>query len=255
KKANIGVAMGKSGTDVAKEAADMVLKDDNYASIFEAVKVGRIVFENIRKVIYFLLGSDGGIPIVIVSSLLLNLPLPFLATQVLWINLVSNGLQDVALAYEPGEKDISKKPPRNPNEGIINFSIFKRIMIVALVIGTGTLFMYWYKLSQGSSLIFARSTALNTLVFFQFFHVFNSRSFEKSIFKIHPFSNPFLLMSLTLALLAQISVLTFSPLHFVFRTTQLDYITWIQTILVALTIIIVVELDKLFFNINNRTNS
>ena len=116
KKADIGVAMGKTGTDVAREAADMVLKDDNFASIFEAVKVGRVIFDNIRKVTYFLLSSSAGIAGAIIGALMMGLELPFLATQVLWINLVTNGLQDVALAYEPGEQDIHLRPPRNPQK-------------------------------------------------------------------------------------------------------------------------------------------
>ncbi len=252
KKASIGVAMGKAGTDVAKEASDMVLKDDNYASIFEAVKVGRIVFENIRKVIYFLLGSDGGIPIVIISCLLIGLPLPFLATQVLWINLVSNGMQDVALAYEPAEKHITKRRPLNNHEGIINFALFNRIILGAIVIGAGTLFLYWYKLNQGYDLTYARTTALNTLVFFQFFHVFNSRSFEKSIFEMNPFSNPLLLISLTLAVLAQISILIFPPFQYIFHTTAQDALTWTQSVLLASTIIIFVESDKLFVRLRKK---
>ncbi len=252
KKASIGVAMGKAGTDVAKEASDMVLKDDNFASIFEAVKVGRIVFENIRKVIYFLLGSDGGIPIVIISCLLLGLPLPFLATQVLWINLVSNGMQDIALAYEPGEKHITKRRPLNNHEGIINFALFNRIILGAIVIGAGTLFLYQYKLSHGYDLTYARTTALNTLVFFQFFHVFNSRSFEKSIFEMNPFSNPLLSISLTVAVLAQISILIFPPFQYIFHTTTQDALTWTQSILLASTIIIFVEADKLFVRLKQN---
>jgi Ca2+-transporting ATPase len=114
KRANIGVAMGKVGTDVAKEAADMVLKDDNFASIFEAVKVGRVIYDNIRKVIFFLLATAAGIPLAILLCMFLGLSLPFIATQVLWVNLVTNGLQDMALAYEPEETDIAHRIPRNP---------------------------------------------------------------------------------------------------------------------------------------------
>ena len=246
KKANIGVSMGKGGTDVAKEASDMILKDDNYASIFEAVKVGRIIFDNIQKVVFFLLGTAVGEALIIISSLFIGLPLPFLATQILWINLVTNGLQDVALAYEPGEEDIAKRPPRDPKERIISSFILKRLIIVGVVVTIGTLFLFWYKLSQGHTLTYARTTAFNTIVFYQFFHTLNSRSFEKSVFKMSPFANPFLYVSLILSLIAQISVLTFAPLQYIFDTTELDAETWIQTIFMSLTIIVAMEIDKLF---------
>ncbi|EKE03853.1 MAG: hypothetical protein ACD_20C00137G0008 [uncultured bacterium] len=246
KKANIGVAMGKIGTDVAKEASDMVLKDDNFASIFEAVKVGRIIFDNIRKVTFFLVPTGIGIALAVIFSLIFNLPLPFLATQVLWVNLVTNGLQDVALAYEPGEKDIEKQPPRNPKENIINKLLFNRIIVIALVIAAGTLLLYWYELQRDVSLTYARTTALNTIVFFQFFQVWNSRSFRKSVFRMNPFTNSFLFVSLTIAVLAQIAVITFKPLQFVFHTTELSLTTWIITILVASIVVLVVEIDKFY---------
>jgi len=236
--------MAGIGTDVAKEAADMVLKDDNFESIFEAVKVGRNIYENIRKVTYFLLSSNAGIALTIILALVLGLPLPFLATQVLWVNLATNGLQDIALSYEPAEKDIEKKPPRSPDKGIISPYLFKRIIIISIIIVIGTLGLFWYELERGKTLTYARTTAMNTIVFFQFFQAWNSRSLEKSIFAINPFSNPFLFISLGIALLAQISVLTHTPLQFIFHTTNLEPITWVQNVLVASTIVIVVEIDK-----------
>lgn len=261
KKASIGVAMGETGTDVAKEASEMILKDDNYKTIYEAVKVGRIIFDNIQKVIYFLLGTGAGFALIIIFSLLLGFPLPLLATQILWVNLVTNGLQDLALAYEPGEKDITLRPPRNPNEKILNKFILIRLIIVGVVMTIGTLLLFWYKLKSGSSIEYARSTALNTIVFFQFFHVLNSRSFDKSIFQMNPFSNSFLFISLLLALIAQIAVLSHPFLQHIFHTTQLTPYTWLQTILTGATIVIAVEIDKLIRTKNkvritakNKTN-
>jgi len=245
KKSNIGIAMGKVGTDVAKEASEMVLKDDNFATIFEAVKIGRVIFDNIRKVITFLLASSIGIPLTIIASIILTLPLPFLATQVLWVNLVTNGFQDISLAYEPGEKDIDKRKPRDPKENVINKPILKRVVLTGTIYTVGILTMFWYVLNQGASIEYARTTALNTIVFFQFFNVWNSRSFNKSIFQVNPFSNKPLLAAVTVSIFAQIAVLTFEPLHIAFQTTKLDAATWLQTILVAFSIIIVVEIDKL----------
>jgi len=255
KKGNIGVAMGKMGTDVAREASDMVLKDDNFASIFEAVKVGRVIFDNIQKVSFFLLSSGTGIAFTIIAALLLDLPLPFLATQVLWVNLVTNGLQDVALAYEPGESDIHKRAPRNPKENILNKYILIRMVIVGIVFLIGTLSLFMYELKIGHTIEYARSTAFNTIVFFQFFHVWNSRSMDKSIFSIPFLSNPFLLISIFLSLIAQISVLTFEPLRLVFHTAKIDMKSWILTILVSMSIIIVIEIDKAIRKNNKRTSS
>ncbi|MFA5098584.1 MAG: HAD-IC family P-type ATPase, partial [Candidatus Margulisiibacteriota bacterium] len=130
KKSNIGVSMGGIGTDVAREASDMTLKDDNFATIFEATKVAKVIFDNIRKVIFFLLGPSIGEASIIILCLFLGLPLPFLATQILWVNLVTNGLQDIALVYEPGEPDIARRRPRNPKEPVVNAFILRRLILV-----------------------------------------------------------------------------------------------------------------------------
>jgi len=244
RKGNIGVAMGQAGTDVAREASDIILKDDNFATIFEAVKVGRVIYDNIQKVIFFLLGTGFGFAVVIILALLLGMPLPFLATQVLWTNLVTNGLQDVALAYEPEEKGITKRPPRDPGEKIINLFLLKRLILVGIVLALGTLFIFWYKLHQGMPLAYARTAAFNTAVFTQFFHVLNARSFDTSVFKMNAFSNPFLLISLFLALIAQVAVIVIGPLQYIFSTTQLDAVTWIQTVATGAMIIVAVEIDK-----------
>jgi Ca2+-transporting ATPase len=252
KKGNIGVAMGRAGTDVAREAADMILKDDNFASIFEAVKVGRIIFDNIRKVTYFLLSSSTGIAFSIIAALLLGLPLPYLATQVLWINLVTNGMQDIALAYEPAEEEIGQRPPRSPDENIVNGEIFARMMIAGVVLMIGTLALFWYELRSGASLRYAQTTAFNTIVFFQFFQVWNSRSLHRSILNVHFFSNPFLLVSLLLSVLAQIAVLTWAPFHYIFNTVRLSPATWLQSLAVSFTIVIAVEIDKAILRKRNR---
>jgi Ca2+-transporting ATPase len=244
KKSDIGVSMGKAGTDVAREASEMVLKDDNFASIFEAVKVGRVIFDNIQKVSFFLLSSGAGIALAIIGALLLGWPLPFLATQVLWINLVTNGLQDISLAYEPGEEDVHRRPPRSPRENIITGRVFARMMLVGIVLMAGTLALFYHQLQAGASIVHARTVAFNTIVLFQFFHAWNARSLDRSIFRIPFFSNPLLLASLVLSIAAQVAVLTFDPLQAVFMTTQLDAADWLLTALVAASVIVVVELDK-----------
>lgn len=246
KKADIGISMGKTGTDVAKEASDMILKDDNFATIFEAVKVGRIIYDNIQKVVYFLLSSTIGMSAVIISSLLLNLPLPFLATQILWVNLVTNGLQDVALAFEPGEKNIEFRQPRNKDESILNWLVIRRLILIGITYSLVTLTIFEYEYTHRKDLVYARTTAMNIIVFLQFFNVYNSRSLIKSVFKTNPFSNSFLLISIIVALIAQVSVINLPALQYVFHTVSLDLTTWSQTILAGIIIILVVEIDKLF---------
>lgn len=160
KAAHIGVAMGKGGTDAARETADMIITDDNFASIFAALKEGRVVFENIRKVVLFLLSTGLAQIILILLSLLLAIPLPLLPAQILWLNLVSNGLQDVALAFEPEEEGIVNFPPRGRHEGVISKLMGQRLILIGAIIALGTLFTFAWALNRGYRLEHARTVAL-----------------------------------------------------------------------------------------------
>jgi len=244
--AHLGVAMGKGGTDVAREASDMVLANDNFASITDAVEEGRIVFSNIRKVTYFLLSTGLGLVLVILSSFFAPWPLPFLPVQVLWINLVTNGLQDVALAFEKGEPDLLKEPPRNPKEGVLNRELLWRLGWVSVLIATATLGGFWWMLQQGVSLELARSIAMTQIVFFQFFHVLNARSFHRSIFKVPLRDNPFLGISLSAAVLAHIAALHLPFMQTLFGTVPLALEHWGMVIGLGLLIIVAAEADKAF---------
>ncbi|MDI6854107.1 MAG: HAD-IC family P-type ATPase [Deltaproteobacteria bacterium] len=244
KAAHIGVAMGKSGTDVAKEASDMVIADDNFASIFAAVKEGRVVFDNIRKVTFFLIPTGIAAILTIIGTVIMGLPLPFLPAQLLWINLVTNGLQDVALAFEPGEKDIERRPPRDPKEGIMSFLLVQRTILVGSLISLGTVAMFLYGLKNGGSVDHARTLAVTTMVFFQFFQCWNSRSEYQSAFTISPFSNPFLLYALFAATLAQVAFIYAPPLQWVFRTGPLTLYDWALILGISVSVILVVEIDK-----------
>jgi magnesium-transporting ATPase (P-type) len=244
KAAHIGVAMGKGGTDVAREASDMVLADDNFTSIFHAVEEGRIVFDNLRKVTFFLIPTGIAAILTILGSILLGLPLPYLPAQLLWINLVTNGLQDVALAFEPGEKDVLSRPPRDPKEGIMNRTLIVRTALVSLLISAGVLYEFWWALDQGVSLERARTLAMTVMVFFQFFQAWNSRSEIQSVFTINPMSNPFLFYGMIAAVLAQLAVIYAPALQWIFRTEPITGREWMQILLVALTVVILVEADK-----------
>lgn len=244
KAAHIGVAMGKTGTDVAKEASDMVIADDNFASIFAAVKEGRVVFDNIRKVTFFLIPTGIAAILTIIGTVSLGLPLPFMPAQLLWINLVTNGLQDVALAFEPGEKDVDRRPPRDPKEGIMSPVLIQRTVVVGLLIALGIVAEFIYAMENGRSLDHARTLAVTTMVFFQFFQCWNSRSECQSVFTISPFSNPFLLYALIAATLAQVAFIYAPPLQWVFRTEPLSAFDWATILGITVSVILVVEIDK-----------
>jgi Ca2+-transporting ATPase len=229
---------------VAKEASDMVLADDNFASIFHAVREGRIVFDNIRKATFFLIPTGVAAIVSILGTMVMGVPIPYVPAQLLWINLVTNGLQDVALAFEPGEKNVLGRPPRNPKEGIMNRLLIERTILVGLIISAGVIYNFFTALQAGDSLEKARTVAVTTMVFFQFFQAWNSRSEIQSVFRINPMSNPFLFYSMIAAFLAQLSVIYVPALQWVFRTEPISTNEWIQILLVSATVIIAVEADK-----------
>jgi len=255
KAAHIGVAMGKTGTDVAREAADMVITDDNFASIFHAVKEGRVVFDNIRKVTLFLIPTGFAAIVSILIAMALDIPIPYVAAQLLWINLVTNGLQDVALAFEPGEKDVIKMPPRNPKEGIMSRLMYERSILVGLIISAGVIYNFIQALDDGVSLERARTIAVTTMVLFQFFQAWNSRSELQSVFRINPLSNPFLFYSMVAAFLAQIAVIYVPALQWVFRTEPLTGTEWLRIVIVALTVFVGVEIDKAIRRVKKKPGS
>jgi len=242
--AHIGIAMGKSGTDVAKEASDMVLADDNFASIFAAVEEGRVVYDNIKKVTLFLISCGFGELIAIIGTIVMGYPIPYIPAQILWLNLVTNGLQDVALAFEPAEKGVLNRPPRNPKEGILSSLMVQRTVLMGITLAAGTLFLFISNLNAGVPLERARTIALTTMVFFQFYQAFNCRSETQSVFRMSPISNPLLFISMIAAFLAQLSVIYVPAFQWVFRTVPITMNEWVQIFLVSTTIIFVVEMDK-----------
>jgi magnesium-transporting ATPase (P-type) len=242
--AHLGIAMGKGGTDVAREASGMVLADDNFATITAAVEEGRVVYSNVRKVTFFLLSTGVGQIAAILAALAVGWPLPFVAAQILWINLVTNGLQDVALAFEPGEPGLLKRRPRPPREGVLTLRLAERLGGVGGILAAGTLWTFWWTLEQGADVDGARTAAMTQMVVFQFFHVLNSRSLDRSIFRVPPLSNPFLFASLVAAAVAHALVLYLPFLQAVFRTSPLRAEQWLMIVAVGSTVIVGGELDK-----------
>jgi len=244
KAAHIGVAMGITGTDVAKEASDMVVADDNFASVYQAVIEGRVAFDNIRKVTFFLLTTGAGVLIAVLAAVITGLPLIFLPAQILWMNLVTNGLQDVALAFDPKEDGVERRPPRNPKEGVLNRNLLIRLGVLGLIIGATSLAIFVVELLAEVPLDRARTIALTTIVFAQFFHVLNSRSEKTSVFRQRLTENRFLFYSMLAAFLAQMSLLYVPVMQTLFRTTALTVSDLLLTVVLASTVLIGSEFDK-----------
>jgi len=245
KAADIGISMGKSGTDVAREASDMVLADDNFVSIYAAVEEGRVTFDNLRKVTLFLISTGAAEVIMILTALAAGWPLPLVAAQILWLNLVTNGLQDVALAFEPGEPGVLRRAPRPRHEGVMAHLQWERTVVTGVVMATGTLVLFNWELAQTGSLVRAQTVALTTMVLFQMFHVGNCRSDHVSAFRRSPFSNPFLFIATAAALLVHVGALHFPPAQLVLRVEPIEIQAWGRIVAIAATIIVAIELHKL----------
>jgi Ca2+-transporting ATPase len=244
--AEIGIAMGEGGTDVARSASDMVLADDNFASIQAAVEQGRITFDNIRKVTFFLISSGAAEILAILASLAFAWPIPFLPAQILWLNLVTNGLQDIALAFEPREGDVLERPPRRRSEGVVSGLLWERTALAGIVMAVGTLGLFAWELDQSGSTTRAQTVALTTMVLFQMFHVGNARSTMDSIFERNPFSNRFLFIATIAAFLVHVGALYVPATQYVLRVEPIaDLGTWLRMALVAATILVAVEAHKL----------
>jgi len=245
KAAAIGVAMGRSGTDVAREAADMVLADDNFVSIVAAVEEGRITFDNVRKVTFFLVSTGAATIAAILFSVWAQWPLLMLPAQLLWLNLVTNGLQDVALAFEPGEKTTLQRPPRPAREGVVSHLLWERTLIAGLVMAAGTLVLFRWELDRTDSLERAQSVALTTMVMFMAFHVGNARSESTSLFRLSPVSNPFLFVATLSALAIHAAALYLPPTQYVLRVEPIEAAAWLRIVAVATSILVAMELHKL----------
>ncbi|MDI9619076.1 calcium-transporting P-type ATPase, PMR1-type [Methanothermobacter sp.] len=235
KKAAIGVAMG-SGTDVARESSDMVLQDDNFATIVKAVREGRTIFDNIRRFVKFQLSTNVGAILTIVSASLINLPVPFNPIQILWINIIMDGPPAQSLGVEPPESDIMLRKPER--EDIMPRRNLLRIVIAGAVMAAGTLGLYMYMLSSGNGVERAMTVAFTVFVMFQIFNVFNCKSRTG-------FSNKSLIVAVAASLLLQILVVYLAPLEGVFRTVPLTVTDWILIIAVASLILIAEAIMRL----------
>ncbi len=244
KKSDIGIAMGIIGTDVARESSEIVLADDNFASIVNAIEEGRIVFQNVRKTSFFLVNTSVAENVTIVSSLALGFPLPMLPIQVLYLNLVTSGVTDISLAMEPGHTGILNKPPRDKKEKILNKEILPFLFIIAGLMALGTIPLFKHFLPQG--LDKARTVAFVTMSMFQLFNVFNMRSLKHSLFNIEFFSNKWLLVGVTASFLAMLGVLYIPFLQNIFQFSPLNFLEFMLITLVSSSAFVVGEVYKFF---------
>ena len=243
KSADIGCAMGITGTDVAKGAADMVLTDDNFATIVTAVAIGRGIYGNIRKSIHFLLSSNIGEIVTIFVGIVLGYPAPLLAIHLLWINLVTDSLPAIALGLEPADRDIMSRKPINPRTSIFAGGLGAVIVAQGVMIGLLGVAAYIWGL-QHYNLIVARTMAFGTLAFAQLNHALNTRS-NKSMFEIGPLKNLYLIVSLVICYILQFSIMNITLFSGIFRTTPLSATQWLFVISLSIVPLIVVELVKL----------
>lgn len=247
KQADIGAAMGISGTDVAKSAAEMVLADDNFATIVGAVREGRVIFENIRKAVYFLLSCNIGEIFSILLAILLQLPVPLLAIQILWVNLVTDSFPALALGMEPAEPGIMKRKPRKKEEGIFIKGMKRTIFLEGFLIGAFTLLAFYCGTYFNGSLEQGRTMAFGTLSFSQLFHVFNFRSVKNSIFERGMIINKFLIGASIFSGLLQLAVMLIPAFQRVFKVVPLDFNHWLIVFVLAASTIPVVEIWKLIY--------
>ena len=227
KEADIGVAMGISGTDVTKEAAAMVLMDDNFATIVSAVEEGRVIYDNIRKFIRYLLSCNLGEVLTMFLASLLYLPTPMLPIQILFVNLATDGLPAIALGVDPADKDIMNQQPRDKKEGVFARGLTEKILVRGCLIGICTLLSFIGGMYYGMSLETCRTMALATLVMSQLFHVFECRSERHSIFEIKLFSNPYLVLAVLSSVIMLLSIIYVPFLRQIFHTTALGINNWL----------------------------
>ncbi len=244
KQANIGVAMGMTGTEVAKEAADMVLTDDNFATIVAAVEEGRGVFDNLTKFIVWTLPTNAGEGLVVVTAIMTGAMLPLLPVHILWINMTTAVLLGMMLAFEPKEADIMSRPPRDPKTPLLSRDLVMRIGLVALLLLGGAFGLFKWERWQGADVNVARTVAVNTFVMIELFYLFNCRSLTKSMFTIGVFSNRWVHIG-ALAMVGLQMVFTYIPfMNRALQTAPISMGAWVRIVGVALAVYFIVGLEK-----------
>jgi magnesium-transporting ATPase (P-type) len=248
KRADVGVAMGLKGTEAAKQAAEMVLADDNFASIMHAVREGRTVYDNIKKSILFILPTNGGEALTILAAIALGKMLPVTAAQILWVNMITAVTLALALAFEPAEANIMQRPPRSPKEPLLSRFMVWRILFVSTLMVIGTFGLFVWERANGADIETARTVAVNALVIAEIFYLLNVRFLTASVLNRQGLlGNRYVLIAIALVILFQL-LFTYLPfMQHVFSTKALDGGSWVKILAFGGMLFIAVELEKWLF--------
>lgn len=255
KRADVGIAMGLKGTEVSKEAAEMVLADDNFASIIHAVEEGRTIYDNIKKTIVYVLPTNGGEAGIIMLAILFGLALPITPVQILWINMVTTVTLAVALAFERPESDVMWRPPRDPTASILSGFLVWRIMLVSLLMIGGGFALYFWKTVQGSSIEYSRTVLVNMLVMCEIVYLFNCRYLLASVCTRNGLlDNRYVLLAVGLLLVFQLLFTYFPVMQHLFGTAALDAAAWGRILAFSLLLFMAIEFEKYLLRWRGITN-
>lgn len=246
KRADVGVAMGLKGTEVAKEAAEVVLTDDNFASIAHAVEEGRTVYDNLKKSILFVLPTNGGEALIIIAAIVMGKMLPITPAQILWINMITAVTLALTLAFEPPEQKVMQRPPRDPKLPLLSGFIIWRVAFVSVILVIGTFGLFLWERQHGASIELARTVAVNTLVMFEIFYLFSARYLTAPSLTLQGiFGNRFVLYAIGLLILFQLCLTYLGPMQTLFATAAMNAEAWLRVIIVSSSVIFLVEIEKL----------
>lgn len=253
KRADVGTAMGQNGTEVAKESAEVVLADDNFASIAHAVEEGRTVYDNLKKAILFILPTNGGEALVILAAILFGTMLPITPVQILWVNMITAVTLALALAFEPAEANIMQRPPRDSHEPLLTGLFIWRIAFVSFILLIGTFGLFLWEREQGAGIELARTVAVNTLVMFEIFYLFSSRHITANVLNFNGLlGNTYALIAVGILLAFQLLFTYLEPMQTLFGTTDIDINAWMRIILVASSVLFLVEFEKYIIRSSTR---
>jgi magnesium-transporting ATPase (P-type) len=238
--------MGINGTEAAKEASEMVLADDNFASIANAVEEGRTVYDNLRKAILFILPTNGGQALVVLGAILFGFhQFPLTPVQILWVNMVTAVTLALALAFEPPEPGLMRRPPRSPSEPVLTGLFLWRIAYVSVILMAGTFGLFLWEMERGVSIEHARTVAVNTLVMGEIFYLFNSRYMTAPVLnRAGLFGNRYVLMAVGLLIVLQLAFTYLPPMQALFGTAAVGFEVWWRVILLGVVVLLAVELEK-----------